>query len=124
MKKFSFIDNPQSYNTDDAFVAHISDVKSKEDLFKQLSIVLNFPVWGFNWDALFDCFRDFNWIKKYKIILVHDNLPYFDGHNLKIYLEILLDSVKDWKDGENHSFEVIFPKHSESLILEYFKKPH
>ncbi|MDR1203750.1 MAG: barstar family protein [Tannerellaceae bacterium] len=119
MENIKFSNNPQLYNPDSAFVAHLSKVRGKEDLLKQLSDKLKFPdYFGFNWDALFECLRDFHWIEQQKIVLVHDDLPVLEEKDLHIYLEILIDAVKtwqDWKEGEEHSLEVIFPESGKDL---------
>ena len=111
VKSLKFLNNPLSYNPEYAFVAHLSGVTGKEELFKQLRNKLNLPdYFGFNWDALFDCLRDFHWIEQQKIALVHDDLPKLIENELKIYLEILIDSINDWKEGEKHNLEVVFPE--------------
>ena len=117
MRNIFFLDNPQFYNPNDAFVAHLSKVVDKEELLKQLRSKLNFPdYFGFNWDALFECLRDFYWIEQQKIILVHDDLPELIEKELKNYIDILIDSVQDWKEGEDHSFEVVFPEQFKSVF--------
>jgi hypothetical protein len=65
MKEFRLVENPQLCNPDDAFVAHLSNVHNKEELLRQLFIKLRFPdYFGFNWDALYDCLRDFDWLEQ------------------------------------------------------------
>ena len=111
MKSINFLNNPVSYNPDNAFVVHLSGVIGKKDLLKQLSDKLEFPnYFGLNWDALFDCLRDLHWIEQQKIILVHDDLPKLIENEFKIYLDVLVDSIQDWEEGEEHSLEVVFPK--------------
>jgi len=116
MKNLKFINNSQSYNPDDAFIVHFSGINSKDELLKQYNEKLLFPYFGFNWDALFDMLRDFHWIKEEKVVLVHDDLPKLTESDLKIYLEVLAYSVKDWKEGEEHSLEVVFPKSVKDLM--------
>ncbi len=38
---------------------------------------------GFNWDALSDCLRDFDWIEKKEIVLVHKELPDLEDNVFK-----------------------------------------
>ncbi len=116
MKNIEFVSHPETYNPDDAFVVHLLMVICKEGLLNQLNEKLKFPYFGFNWDALFDLLRDFHWIEKKRVVLVHDDLPTLDKRELKIYLEILVDSIRDWKEGEEHSFEVVFPESTKELI--------
>ena len=120
MKEVIFINNPQFYNPDSSFVAHITCINSKAELFKVLSIKLMLPdYFGFNWDALSECLRDFHWITNQGIVLVHDELPTLDEATLHTYIQVLIDAVKDWKEGEEHYFEIVFPKNVEFQISRY-----
>ena len=113
MKDLKFLNSPQSYNPDDAFVVRLSGINSVDELFEQLSEKLLFPdYFGFNWDALCDLLCDLHWIEQHKIILIHDDFV-LDKKDLHIYLEILLYAIKsweDWEEGKTHSFEVILPE--------------
>jgi RNAse (barnase) inhibitor barstar len=120
MEGLKFLNNPQSYNPDGVFVAHLSGINNKNELFKQLSKKLLFPdYFGLNWDALLDMLCDFNWIEQQRIVLVHDDLLVLDKKELHIYLGILFDAIKswqDWKEDEKHSLEVVFSKNVKDLI--------
>jgi RNAse (barnase) inhibitor barstar len=118
MKDFKFINTPQSFGSDTAFVVHLSGISSKDELFKQLSVKLEMPdYFGHNWDALSDCLRDFHWIEQQKIILVHDDYPQLNEHELSTYLQVLFEAIQDWKEGEEHSLEVVFPESVRSLVV-------
>lgn len=123
MKSIKFLNSPHSYNPDYAFVAHLSSVRSKEELLKQLNDELKFPdYFGFNWDALLDVLCDFHWIEQRWVVLVHDELPILDNNELRIYFEILFNAIKawqDWKEGGEHSFEIVFPESAKDLIKQY-----
>lgn len=111
MKGLKFIKDPQSFISEFDFVAHLFGINSKEELFRQFSEKLEMPdYFGYNWDAISDCLRDFHWIGQQKIILVHDDLPQLNKHDLSTYLQVLFDAVQDWKEGEEHSLEVFFLK--------------
>ena len=71
---------------------------------------------GLNWDALSECLRDFHWITEKGIVLVHDELPAIDEASLQTYLNIIIDAVNDWKEGEEHYLEIVFPKNAEYLL--------
>lgn len=117
MKGFKFINSPQLFISDADFVVHLSRINSKEELFKQLSDKLEMPKYfGSNWDALSDCLRDFHWIEQQKIILVHDDFLLLNEHELSTYLQVLFEAIQDWKDGEEHSLEVVFPESVRSII--------
>jgi RNAse (barnase) inhibitor barstar len=123
MGKIKFINDPYHYNDSSSFLAHISGIKSKNDLLEKIYNNLNFPdYFGFNWDALYECLRDFSWIKEKKIVLVHDDFPGLTKEILHVYLDILAHSVMNWQEGNENILEIIFPKTSESFVLEYLKK--
>ncbi|MDT0178006.1 barstar family protein [Enterobacter sp. BRE11] len=107
---FRFIDGQASYNTGEVFFARLDPLISNTDeLLKSLYYLLWFPgYFGFNWNALEDCLRDFNWINENKIIIVHDVLPNISKKDLKIYLEILRDTALNWRDYDQHTLEVVF----------------
>jgi RNAse (barnase) inhibitor barstar len=120
MKGFKFINSPRLFISDVDFVVHLSGINSKEGLFKQLSDKLEMPEYfGYNWDALSDCLRDFHWIEQQKIILVHDDFLLLNEHELSTYLQVLFEAVQDWKDGEEHSLEVVFPESVRSVIEQH-----
>lgn len=123
MKGIKFISNPLSYNPETTFVAHLSDINSKDQLFKELSYKLQFPAYfGNNWDALSDCLRDFNWIDQEGIVLVHDEVPKLDETTLNIYIQTLAEAVQDWKEGEDHYLEIVFSEKAESIVKKYLEK--
>lgn len=122
MEKISFVNNPELFSDLNSFVVHIDNINSEDALFEKLYIKLIFPdYFGFNWDALYDCLRDFNWVSQRKIIFIHDDLPKIERHLLKIYVNILIDAMNDWKEGEEHSLDIIFPKQYEQEIASLLK---
>lgn len=119
-EKIRFSENPWSYNSNAVLIAHLFNINGKRELLIQLSEKLKFPdYFGFNWDALDECLRDFHWIKEGKIVLVHDDLPTLSEREWRIYLDVLISSVQDWKEGEEHSFEVVFPESARDQVLQY-----
>ena len=110
MKEIKFVEDIKTYDPKDAFIARLpTNINGKEDLLKELSAKLNFPdYFGFNWDALYDCLRDLNWINQKEIVLVHDELPLLDNETLKNYINLLYMTVQDWQISEEHQFEVVF----------------
>ena len=123
MKNIKFLDNLKDYHSSDAFVAHLSEVTGKDGLLKLMSLKLCFPAYfGFNWDALSECLKDFHWIKQKGIILVHDEIPHLEEKALEIYIQILVDALLDWKDDDEHYLEVLFPKSSETQIGQLIKE--
>ncbi|MBC7908233.1 MAG: barstar family protein [Rhodospirillaceae bacterium] len=106
------------YVIPDVFCARIQRTHSGvEHLLNAIYHCLWFPgYFGFNWDALYDCLRDFNWIKEREIVLVHEGLPTIPDNDLKLYLEVLRDSVVDWKPDESHALKVVFPEGDRKII--------
>lgn len=98
------------------YVAHVpSGIYDRHGLFSALKAELQFPSYfGDNWDALADCLRDLSWISEHRVIIWHDELPRMDDQSLRIYLSVLLESIKDWKEGEAHELVVIFPPDSQA----------
>jgi RNAse (barnase) inhibitor barstar len=123
MERIKFINSPKSYFSSESFVVHLSAINSKQELFKELFDKLKLPdYFGFNWDALSDCLRDFNWIEQQRIVLVHDQVPSLDETSFRTYIRTLVYAIQDWKPGERHYFEVVFPKQAESQITRYLEK--
>ncbi len=86
-------------------------LSSREALFDALSRELHFPEYfGRNWDALYECLRDFSWTRLRRVAIVHNDIPKLDTHTIVAYLSVLADAVRDWKPGEAHELVVVFPK--------------
>jgi len=117
MERVSFIDNPETYFNNGKFLAFLPKTNREDELHIKLNEALRFPdYYGENWNALYDCLRDFSWIDKKGIALVHTTLPNLSDEELRTYIEIIFDASQDWKDGEEHYFKVIFPKETEEVI--------
>ncbi|WP_434695873.1 barstar family protein [Pseudomonas sp. Z1-14] len=71
---------------------------------------------GFNWDALYDCLRDLSWIPCRQLVLVHESLPRLLRKDLRLYLEVLRDSVLDWAGDEGHEIEVVFKSVDRNMV--------
>jgi hypothetical protein len=115
---FRYEAQPDGYRRKDAFVAVLpSAIGTKSALLEALASLLAFPAYfGFNWDALFDCFRDFSWMNEHDIVLVHPELPMLPQSELNIYLRLLRDSVLDWRSEEAHRFDVVFAESDKEVI--------
>lgn len=88
-------------------------------LFEALFNILLLPgYFGFNWDALSDCLRDFHWLKEKTIVLVHEDIPQLTDHDLWEYLDVLHECVADWKGDEEHILVVWFPEDSKGRIVD------
>jgi hypothetical protein len=115
---FRYMTESSGFDGQDAFVAVLPcAIATKQALLEALANVLIFPAYfGFNWDALFDCLRDFNWIKNRVVVLIHDELPALPEQELCIYVRLLRDSVLDWRSDEDHCFEVVFSQSDKEVI--------
>jgi len=100
--QFHFCNQIPSYDTSNVFFARLGrDIKKTDYVINSLCYLLSFPgYFGFNWDALFDCLRDFSWITENKIVLFHEQVPNIPIKDFKIYLNILNDAVLDWRDDD------------------------
>lgn len=124
MKRLIYSDDFNVYNKEDTFIAILEKIENEDMLLDHLYNSLYFPSYfGFNWNALSDCLRDFDWIEQKEIVIIHKELPKLDENKLKIYLEILIDACNDWKEGENHCLKIVFPskskKYLENIINEF-----
>lgn len=109
---FRYVDGSVSYDTAEVFYARLAP---EFYLVDQLMVALYHLLWfpgyfGFNWNALDECFRDFSWLTEEKIVLVHPALPQLPAAALKLYLEVLCDTVLYWRNRPSHDFEVVFPE--------------
>lgn len=105
-----YYESMPSYSSAEVFYVRVDPhISVPDELLRALYYLLWFPgYFGFNWDALYDCLNDFEWIPCKKIVVVHERLPNFVDEDLKIYLEILRDAVASWSGSEVHEFEVFF----------------
>ena len=92
-------------------------IRSEDPLFSILSDAFKFPYFGRNWDALYDCLRDFSWTDIFQITVIHRDIPAL-GADTKIYLDVLADAVADWKSYEDHQLSVVFPLSEKVAIFE------
>ncbi|ARA76343.1 hypothetical protein RC90_20820 [Pectobacterium brasiliense] len=107
---FKFKSPSVSYDTEEVFFVRLDPlISSTDELLKSMYYLLWFPgYFGFNWNSLYDCLRNFEWISYTKIIIEHDSLPDIPYFELKTYLEVLRDAVIDWESDERHQLEIVF----------------
>ncbi len=111
LQNFEFTNSELQSGDQEVYVGHLPpDITSVDLLLEAIAERLQFPAYfGANWNALADCLTDFHWIQTKTIRIVHVDLPKIADEDLKIYLEILRDSVTDWGPGDDHALEVVFP---------------
>jgi hypothetical protein len=62
-------------------------VTNRDELFDVMAESLRFPIYfGRNWDALSDCLRDLSWLRKGRVLILHEDLPSLDDGALRSYL--------------------------------------
>ncbi|MDR1763281.1 MAG: barstar family protein [Dysgonamonadaceae bacterium] len=106
---FYFINDVKEIgNINSYFVEIIGNNLSKEDLMNNYYTKFKFPYFGFNWDALWDCLCDLDWIGLKDIIIYHEVLPKLEDKDFKIYFKILRDAIGNWNIWNEHNFKVYF----------------
>ncbi|UFH49281.1 barstar family protein [Pseudomonas sp. KNUC1026] len=123
MLPFIFVDDLPSRDFAESFCVRVNPfIKDKDELFKAIYYMLWFPgYFGFNWDALYDCLRDFDWIPLNEIVVVHESLPGLPRNELKLYIEILRDAVLDWGFDNKHTLKIFFKNNDRAAIEEILK---
>ena len=103
---------------DDLEIEIPKNIHSTDELMKAYYRLLSLPgYFGFNWNALYDCLRDLSWIKTKRVVLIHRDIPIIESEDWIQYVEVLYDSVRDWKLGEDHELIVCFPeKHKQEVL--------
>jgi hypothetical protein len=85
-------------------------LNSREALFEALRRELLLPdYFGGNWDALSECVRDFHWVARRRIVVLHEDLPLLDAPAVATYVDILSGAVEFWRADRGHEFIVTFP---------------
>lgn len=94
---FKFCSKEDVSEIKDALRVDITDASDKEALFIQMENKFHFPYFGHNWDALYECITDLEWIEEKNVILCHDHLARMPDEVLDAYIDVLIDAVYSWK---------------------------
>jgi RNAse (barnase) inhibitor barstar len=122
ISKITFVSDPTQQSQRDAFQVVIHGALNKKDLLEKLSVSLLFPKYfGFNWDALSECLKDFSWIEQKSIVISHEEIPCCSEQELKTYLEILIDAREIWETSQQHSLTIFFPESSKKRVEKILK---
>lgn len=119
LSAFSFDLSELNLDLKGDFIARIPSGLVKENqLFQALNRGLELPdYFGNNWDALDECLRDLCWIKRRRVVILHEDLPALDRGSLVSYLDLLSYCVRDWKPGEDHELVVAFPPNTRAAVV-------
>lgn len=114
----------QIHNSEEAIVAQIPAVFSKQELTDYYGKELNIPdYWGNNWDELVDDLRDLNWIKTRNIHIIHENLSYLPDKDLSVYLSIVYVIAMFWRQyPSTHHITFFFNPEEKERIDAVFRK--
>jgi RNAse (barnase) inhibitor barstar len=112
MGQFVFINNISELNENlyEKIINIRKKIKNKRELFNLFSTTLDFPSYfGKNWDALYDCLCDLNWITEKSLLMMHQDVPFKSSKEQETYLKLLLDVVNHWEKIKVIKFCVAFP---------------
>ena len=98
------------------FCAFIETVNNKAGLLRELDEKLQFPYFGYNWDALYDLYNDFWWIKQKNISIYHQSVKSMPLKDLYIYIKILIDTSLIWKKNPGHDVFFLFFEEDRNII--------
>ncbi len=114
---FHFGDVVFSVDSDDLVAELPEDIADVDQLLEAYANLLEFPgYFGFNWNAMDECLRDLEWIENRRVVVVHKALPRIGRLQLKIYLDVLGDWVREWEEDGLREVVVAFPRDLEELV--------
>jgi hypothetical protein len=102
--------DPFEYSDRPVSILHVvvDGVTSRADLFRFLETQLAFPDFGHTWGALKECLGDLAWLSATEVILSHPRLPPLSRADLRLYLEILADAVRERPASSSPRLRVFF----------------
>jgi hypothetical protein len=91
--------------------------RGKRDLLTEYVRQLRLPdYFGWNWDALEECLRDLSWLEPGQAVLIwHAGLP-LRGQSRRVYLELLDEAARHWRESSERQFRVAFSRSLETRI--------
>ena len=85
-------------------------IEKKEQFLNHAAAAMQFPShFGNNWDALYDCLTDLDWVDADGYVIYFDHTDAFADHHesqLETVIELFQDAVDFWK-GEGRSMLVL-----------------
>lgn len=103
--------------TSDYVDVNLLKTSNEQELYNEYYNQLHFPYFGFNWDALYDCLRDLEWIGNNNVIVTHGRVEQWESSMLNTYIEIIVDTCNTWTTwGEPHKITFIFQDEDKDRI--------
>jgi len=123
MIPFHFFTDIPSCDSSNVFCVHIDpEITTPKDLITSFYYSLWFPgYFGFNWDALYDCLRDLEWIPYRKIAIIHRTIPKIPENELKLYLSVLMDASLFFKEKKDYDLYIFFREQDRVMINSLLK---
>lgn len=79
---------------------------NKKGFFKEFAKKMKFPnYFGNNWDAFDECINDLEWLDYEQYVVFINDCNFLFGNdekNLKLFLNILVDTVEEWNMGREY----------------------
>ena len=118
-----FSNYPDNSMDSNSFYAYIETANNKAGLLRQLDKKLQFPSYfGYNWDALYELFSDFWWIKQKNISIYHQGVRSIPFKDLNIYVKILVDICHIWNKYPEHDVCFFFNEEDRNIITSIINK--
>lgn len=123
---FRYLNESPHVFLDEVFFVQVDPgITDKTDLFNFYYRAMWFPgYFGFNWDAMYDFLCDISWIKKRRILIIHERLPKMEVNDMRKYFSVLNDACDSWS-GKNyylHDFQVYFDIADKDIVEKFIVK--
>jgi RNAse (barnase) inhibitor barstar len=118
MNKFMYIGSEKQLNHKEKLFLIKKNIIDKSELFDIYAEQLSFPYYfGRNWDALYDCLMDLNWIEEKSISIVHSDIPFInDKADRNTYINLLYDVIRANENDKKHKINIYFPEFYEEDV--------
>ena len=126
MNNFIYFKDRLSLNIkpEDKVVVVRKGISKKDELYDLFSQELKFPLFfGRNWDALYDCLSDLSWLPEYRVLIIHEDVP-FKEQDLErsLYIDLISDLEINWHDRNIHKLDIAFHANCQKEIAQLLSK--
>lgn len=109
---FEFEDTKEALSYPNSLLVEIpfayGDIDTLVSELKRQSVLPDYC--GSNFNALDECFGDLSWISHERLILFHHQLPFSGTSAAAVYISVLADPVRGWRDEGLEKLMVVFPR--------------